>query len=90
MVSRERDTGHGPGRVDDDCIARPRSAGTALPAPHTPSDTPTTPTLTCQQPHNAGDPNPAGDPSDHPHRTRSARAGGCLGDEGHEKRGVPR
>ena len=90
MVSRERDTGYGPGRVDDDCFARPRSAGTAFPAPHTPSDTPTTPALACQQPHNAGDPNPAGDPGYHPHRTRSSRAGGCLGNEGHEKRGVHR
>ncbi|MBS7159293.1 MAG: hypothetical protein KH051_01170 [Actinomyces sp.] len=89
VVTRERDTGHGPGRVDNDRLARPRSAGTACPAPHTPSDTPTTPALACQQPHNAGDPNPSGDPGDHPHRTRSARAGGCLGDEGHEERTIP-
>lgn len=89
VVTRERDTGHGPGRVDNDHVARPRSAGTACPAPHTPSDTPTTPALACQQPHNAGDPNPSGDPGDHPHRTRSARAGGCLGDEGHEERTIP-
>ena len=90
MVSRERDTGHGPGHVDNNRLARPRSAGTALPAPHTHSDTTTTPTLTGQQPHNAGDPNPSGDPSDRPHCARAASSRTGLGYEGHEERGVPR
>ena len=87
VVTRERNPGDGPGRVDDDRVSHPRSA---LPAPPTPSDTPTTPTLAGHKPHNSGHPNPSGDPSDHPQCTRSARAGGCLGDEGHEERGVPR
>ena len=90
VVTRERKTGHGPGRVDDDRVSRPRSEGTALCAPPTPPGAPTTPVLAGQQPNDAGHPNSSGDPSDHPHRTRSARAGGCLGDEGHEERGVPR
>ena len=90
MVSRERDTGHGPGRVDNDRLAQPRSAGTALLAPHTPSDTPTTPALACQQPNNAGDPNPSGDPGDRPYRTRAASSRTGLGDEGHEERAIPR
>ena len=90
MVSRERDTGHGPGRVDNNRLARPRSAGTALPAPHTPSDTPTTPALACQQPHNAGDPNPSGDPGDRPYCARAASSRTGLGDEGHEERAIPR
>ena len=89
MVSRERDTGHGSGRVDNDCLARPRSAGTALPAPHTPSDTPTTPALACQQPNNAGDPNPSGDPGDRPYCARAASSRTGLGDEGHEERTIP-
>ena len=89
VVTRERDTGHGPGRVDNDRLARPRSAGTACPAPHTPSDTPTTPALACQQPHNAGDPNPSGDPGDHPYCARAASSRTGLGDEGHEERTIP-
>jgi len=89
VVTRERDTGHGPGRVDNDRLARPRSAGTACPAPHTPSDTPTTPALACQQPHNAGDPNPSGDPGDHPYCARPASSRTGLGDEGHEERTIP-
>ena len=90
MVTRECDTGHGPGRVDDNRIALPRSVSAAFLAPRTPSDTPTAPARAGQQPHNAGHPDPARDPGDHPHRARSARAGGCLGDEGDEKCGVPR
>ena len=90
VVTRERNTGHGPGRVDDDRVSHPRSEGTALPARHTPSGSPTAPARACQEPHNAGDPNPSGDPGDHPHRARSACAGGCLGDEGHEERAIPR
>ena len=90
VVTRERNTGHGPGRVDDDRASYPHSEGTALPAPHTPSGSPTAPAHTCQEPHNAGDPNPSSDPGDHPHRARSACAGGCLGDEGHEERAIPR
>ena len=90
VVTCERNTGHGPGRVDDDRVSRPRSALPAQPAPLTPSGAPTTPTLAGQQPNDASHPNPSGDPSNHPHRTRSAHAGGCLGDEGHEERGVPR
>ena len=90
VVTRERNTGHGPGRVDDDHVSDPLSAGAAFSAPPTPSGAPTTPTLTGQQPNDASHPNPSGNPSDHPHRTRSARAGGCLGNEGHEERGVPR
>ena len=89
VVTRERDTGHGPGRVDNDRLARPRSAGTACPAPHTPSDTPTTPALACQQPHNAGDPNPSGDPGDRPYCARAASSRTGLGDEGHEERTIP-
>ena len=89
VVTRERDTGHGPGRVDNDRLARPRSAGTACPAPHTPSDTPTTPALACQQPHNAGDPNPSGDPGDHPYCARAASSRTGLGDEGHEESTIP-
>ena len=89
VVTRERDTGHGPGRVDNDRLARPRSAGTACPAPHTPSDTTTTPALACQQPHNAGDPNPSGDPGDHPYCARAASSRTGLGDEGHEERTIP-
>ena len=89
VVTRERDTGHGPGRVDNDRLARPRSAGTACPAPHTPSGTPTTPALACQQPHNAGDPNPSGDPGDHPYCARAASSRTGLGDEGHEERTIP-
>ena len=90
VVTRERNTGHGPRRVDDDRFSHPRSVGTALPAPPTPSGTPTPPTLAGQQPNDAGHPNPSSNPGDHPHRTRSARAGGCLGDEGHEERAIPR
>ena len=92
VVTCERNTGHGPGRVDDDRVSRPRSALPAQPAPPTPSGAPTTPTLAGQQPNDASrvTTNPSGDPSNHPRRTRSARAGGCLGDEGHEERGVPR
>ena len=89
VVTRERDTGHGPGRVDNDRLARPRSAGTACPAPHTPSGTPTTPALACQQPHNAGDPNPSGDPGDRPYCARAASSRTGLGDEGHEERTIP-
>ena len=81
VVTRERNTGHGPGRVDDDHVSDPLSAGAAFSAPPTPSGAPTTPTLTGQQPNDASHPNPSGNPSDHPHRTRSARAGGCLGNE---------
>ena len=90
VVIRERKTGHGPRRVDDDRVSHPRSALPSFLAPPTPSGAPTTPTLTSQQPHDAGHPNPSGNPSNHPHRTRSARAGGCLGDEGHKERSVPR
>lgn len=89
MVTRERNTGHGPGRIDDDRVSHPRSAGTACPAPHTPSDTPTTPALACQQPHNAGDPNPSGDPGDHPYCARAASSRTGLGDEGHEESTIP-
>ena len=90
VVTRERDTGNGTGRVNDDRVPRPRSALPALPAPPRPPGAPTTPTLAGQQPNDAGYPNPSGDPSDHPHRAQSARAGGRLGDEGDEHRGVPR
>ena len=69
VVTCERNTGHRPGRVDDDRVSHPLSG---------------------QQPNDASHPNPSGNPSDHPHRTRSARAAGCLGNEGHEERGVPR
>lgn len=90
VVTSERNTGHGPRHVDDDRFSHPRSALPAQPAPPTPSGAPTTPTLAGQQPNDASHPNPSGDPSNHPHRTRSARAGECLGDEGHEERGIPR
>lgn len=89
VVTRERDTGHGPGRVDNDRLARPRSAGTACPAPRTTSYTPTTRALACQQPNNAGDPNPSGDPGDHPYCARAASSRTGLGDEGHEERTIP-
>ena len=90
MVSRERDTGHGPGRVDNDHVTLPRSVSAGLLAPHTPSGTPTTRALACQQPNNAGDPNPSGDPGDRPYCARAASSRTGLGYEGHEERGVPR
>mgnify|MGYP007116444294 FL=1 len=90
VVTRERDTGYGPGRVNDDRVSHPRSAGTAQPAPPTPSGAPTTPTLAGQQPNDASHPNPSGDPSDRPYRARAASSRTGLGDEGHEERGVPR
>ena len=90
VVTRERDTGDGPGRVDNDRVSHPCLADTALPAQPTPPGAATMPARACEKPNDAGHPNPSRDPGDYPHRAQSARAGGCLGDEGHEEYGVPR
>ena len=89
MLAGSRKPGHRPGRIDNDRLPRIPAFTIGVPAPQLLVGTSTTPTLAGQQPHNAGDTDPARDPGDHPHRARPAPPAAGLGDQRDEEGHIP-
>jgi hypothetical protein len=89
VLAGSHETGHGPGGIDNDDLPLIPAFTIRTPTPQTLAGTSTTPTLTGQEPHNAGNADPARGPGDHPHRARPAPPAAGLGDQRDEEGRIP-